>query len=100
MKKMTWLLPLFLAACGGSSGTSPVGPSVSESRPPINSGACDELKSLAKIYSGTSTTFYVNSLILAMQAFAAKCSPPEAVAMLDSNLSIECDAYFCVVKDK
>lgn len=100
MKKIVWLFPLVLAACGSSSGTSPAGPAVLEPRPQIDFAACDELKYLAKIYSGMSTIFYANTLVLAMQDFASKCSPQEAVAMLDSKLSIECDTHVCVVKEK
>lgn len=101
MKKIMWLFPLFLAACGwgGSSGTSPVVPSGPEPRPQVDNVVCDQVKLLGRMYSGTSSTFYVNTLILAMETFASQCSPQEAAVVLDKNFNIECDRV-CVVKEK
>lgn len=93
MKKIMWLFPLFLAACGGG------GSSDSEPRPQAYNRACDEVKLLGRMYSGTPSTFYVNTLILAMETFASRCSPQEAAAVLDKDFNIECDRV-CVVKDK
>ncbi|WP_374075493.1 hypothetical protein [Bdellovibrio bacteriovorus] len=99
MKKIMWLFPLFLAACGGggSSGTSPAGPSVPGPR--VDNRACDEVKLLGRMYSGTPATVYVKTLILAMETFASQCSPQEAAAVLDKDFNIECD-HVCVVKEK
>ncbi|WP_295899335.1 hypothetical protein [uncultured Bdellovibrio sp.] len=99
MKKLTWLFPLFLAACGGggSSGTHPVNPPGPPPR--VDNLACEEVKLLGRMYSGTSAKFYVNTLILAMETFASQCSPQEAAAVLDKNFNIEC-SDICVVKEK
>lgn len=100
MKKLAWLFPMFLAACnGGGSSGAPVKPAVPEPRPQIDNSNCDQVKLLGRIYSGTSATFYVNTLMLTMETFASQCSPQKAAAILDKNFSIEC-SHICVVKEK
>ncbi|MEK2646772.1 hypothetical protein [Bdellovibrio sp. BCCA] len=100
MKKLIWLFPLFVSACGGggkSSGTPPV--SVPIPHPQVDNLACDQVKLLGRMYSGTSATFYVNTLILAMETFASQCSPQDAAAVLDRSFHIAC-SDICVVKEK
>ncbi|MGZ3769141.1 MAG: hypothetical protein ACXVCP_06730 [Bdellovibrio sp.] len=103
MKRFLWLFAIFLAACGGgdpsASPVKPAAPAAPGPPPKVDTTNCDQVKLLGRMYSGTSATFYVNTLMLTLETFASQCSPQEAAAILDKNFSVEC-SQICVVKEK